>query len=151
MLREFVEQKHVKFYESASDWKDAIRKSCASLEEDDTVEENYKEEIIKCIEKYGPYIVIAPNIAMPHSQENTEGVKRTAISFTKFEKPVLFIDEGEEKPVQLFFTLASCDSEKHLKNMQKLMELLCNDDLVKELEVAKTENDLLELDEKYLR
>lgn len=149
MLRDFIEQKHFKFAESASDWKDAIRISCETLEQDGTVESNYKEEIINCVEKYGPYIVIAPNIAMPHSQENTKGVNKTSISFTKFEKPVIFIDEGEEKPAQLFFTLASCDSEKHLKNMQNLMELLCNDELVADLEKVTSEEELISLADKY--
>ena len=72
MLREFVEKKHVKFADSAPDWREAIRMSCEVLEADGTIEENYKEDIIACVEKYGPYIVIAPNIAMPHSQEGAK-------------------------------------------------------------------------------
>ena len=74
MLREFVEKKHVKFADSAPDWREAIRMSCEVLEADGTIEENYKEDIIACVEKYGPCIVIAPNIAMPHSQEGAKGV-----------------------------------------------------------------------------
>ena len=77
MLREFVEKKHVKFADSAPDWREAIRMSCEVLEADGTIEENYKEDIIACVEKYGPYIVIAPNIAMPHSQEGAKGVHKT--------------------------------------------------------------------------
>lgn len=50
--------------------------SCEVLEADGTIEENYKEDIIACVEKYGPYIVIAPNIAMPHSQEGAKGVHK---------------------------------------------------------------------------
>lgn len=90
MLKEFVEKKHYKFADSAADWKEAIRMSCEPLELDGTVEDNYKEDIIKCVEKYGPYIVIAPNIAMPHSQEGAEGVNKTAVSFMKLETPVSF-------------------------------------------------------------
>ena len=60
MLRTFVEQKHYKFAEEAKDWKDAIRMSCESLEADGTVEANYKEDIIACVEKHGPYIVVMP-------------------------------------------------------------------------------------------
>ena len=51
MLKEFVEKKHYKFAESAKDWRDAIRMSCEVLEADGTVEGNYKEDIIKCVEK----------------------------------------------------------------------------------------------------
>lgn len=150
MLREFVESKHYKFAESAKDWKDAIRMSCESLEADGTVEANYKEDIIKCVEKYGPYIVIAPDVAMPHSQENAVGVHKTAIGFMKLEKPVSFDPEDPEKDATVFFTLASCNPEQHLDNMARLAEMLSNEELMEELKQAKGPEDLLKLHEKYL-
>lgn len=150
MLKEFVEKKHYKFAESAKDWKDAIRMSCESLEADGTVEGNYKEDIIRCVEKYGPYIVIMPDIAMPHSQECAVGVHKTAIGFMKLEQPVSFDPEDPEKDATLFFTLASCDSEQHLANMAKLADIMTNEELVAELKKAKTPEDLLALQEKYL-
>lgn len=149
MLKQFVENKHCKFAKSAKDWKDAIRMSCEVLEADGTVEENYKEDIIACVEKYGPYIVIMPNVALPHSQEGAKGVHKTAISFLKLEEPVSFEEGNEDMNAQLFFTLASCDSEQHLANMSKLSELLSNEDVMKELETAKNEEDLLEIYKKY--
>lgn len=149
MLKQFVENKHCKFAKSAKDWKDAIRMSCEVLEADGTVEENYKEDIIACVEKYGPYIVIMPNVALPHSQEGAEGVHKTAISFLKLEEPVSFEEGNEDMDAQLFFTLASCNSEQHLANMSKLSELLSNEDVMKELETAKNEEDLLEIYKKY--
>lgn len=150
MLKEFVESKHYKFAESAKDWKDAIRMSCESLEADGTVEANYKEDIIKCVEKYGPYIVIIPGVAMPHSQENAVGVHKTAIGFMKLEEPVSFEPEDPEKDASLFFTLASCNPEQHLNNMSRLAEMLSNEDLIEDLKKAKGPDDLLELQEKYL-
>ena len=135
MLREFVEKKHVKFADSAPDWREAIRMSCEVLEADGTIEENYKEDIIACVEKYGPYIVIAPQVAMPHSSEKSEGVFGTAISFTKLKQPVRFESEGanEEKTASLFFTLAAKNLEEHPENIQKLSELLMTDGLVERL------------------
>lgn len=149
MLKQFVENKHCKFAKSAKDWKDAIRMSCEVLEADGTVEENYKEDIIACVEKYGPYIVIMPNVALPHSQEGAKGVHKTAISFLKLEEPVSFEEGNEDMNAQLFFTLASCNSEQHLANMSKLSELLSNEDVMKELETAKNEEDLLGIYKKY--
>lgn len=150
MLKEFVEKKHYKFAESAKDWKDAIRMSCESLEADGTVEANYKEDIIKCVEKYGPYIVIMPDVAMPHSQENAIGVNKTAIGFMKLEKPVSFDPEDPEKDATLFFTLASCNPDQHLENMARLAEMMSNEELMEELKKAKGPEDLLALQEKYL-
>ena len=150
MLKEFVEKKHYKFAESAKDWKDAIRMSCESLEADGTVEANYKEDIIKCVEKYGPYIVIMPDVAMPHSQENAVGVNKTAIGFMKLEKPVSFDPDDPEKDATLFFTLASCNPDQHLENMARLAEMMSNEELMEELKKAKGPEDLLALQEKYL-
>lgn len=150
MLREFVEQNHVKFAEEAKNWQEAVRMSCEVLEADGTVESNYKEDIVACIEKYGPYIVIAPNIAMPHSQEGAAGVHKTAIAFMHLNKPVSFEPGNPELDAQLFFTLASCDSEQHLKNMQRLVEMLSNEELVEKLAKAQSPDDLLELQKQYL-
>lgn len=150
MLRDFVEKKHYKFAKEAKDWEDAIRMSCECLEEDGTVEGNYKEEIIACIRKYGPYIIVLPDIAMPHSQEGAEGVRKTSIAFMKLEKPVSFDKEDPEKDAQLFFTLASCNSEQHLHNMSQLSELLGNEEVIEELKKARNPEDLLRIQEKYL-
>lgn len=149
MLKEFVEQKHYKFAEEAGDWREAVRMSCESLEADGTVEANYKEDIIACVEKYGPYIVIMPDVAMPHSQECAKGVHKTAIGFMKLDKPVSFDPEDPEKDARLFFTLASCNPEQHLENMTRLSELLMNESAVEALLQAHTPEDLLEIHKKY--
>lgn len=150
MLREFVEMNHVKFAEEATDWQEAIRMSCETLEADGTVEVNYKEDIIECVKKYGPYIVIMPNVAMPHSQECARGVHKTAIGFMKLNKPVSFEPGDPEKEARLFFTLSSCNSEQHLQNMTKLSELLINEAAVEALLKAETPEDLLKIQENYL-
>ena len=149
MLKDFIEQKHYKFADSASSWQDAIRMSCESLEADGTVEENYKEDIIRCIEKYGPYILIMENVAMPHCQENARGVHKTAIGFMRLAQPGSFDATDPEKKAQLFFILASCNPDQHLDNMSRLAELLSNEDLVTELAGAENVNDLRKLQEKY--
>lgn len=150
MLKEFVEKKHYKFCDAASDWQEAIRMSCEALEADGTVEANYKEDIIECVGKYGPYIVIMPHVAMPHSQECAVGVNKTAIAFMKLEKPVSFDPEDPDKDAQLFFTLASCDSEQHLANMMRLSEMLMNEAVIEALLKAKTPEDLLQIQAELL-
>lgn len=146
LLSEMVEQKHYRFAESAPDWEEAIRMSCASLEADGTVEESYRELIIACVKKYGPYIVIMPDVAMPHSQENAVGVHKTAIGFMKLEKPVSFEEGNPEKDARLFFTLASCNSEQHLQNMSRLSELLMNQDAVDAMLKATKPEDLIAIE-----
>ncbi len=150
MLRDFVEKNHYKFACEAKDWEEAVRMSCECLEADGTVEGNYKEEIIACIKKYGPYIIILPDIAMPHSQEGAEGVHKTSIAFMKLEKPVSFDPEDLEKDAQLFFTLASCNPDQHLDNMSRLSDMLSNEEAIAELKKAKSPEDLMRIQEQYL-
>lgn len=150
MLKEFVEQKHCKFADRAIDWREAVRMSCETLEADGTVESNYKEDIIACLEKYGPYIVIMPEVAMPHSQEGAQGVNKTAIAFMKLKEPVSFEPGDPEKDARLFFTLASCDPKQHLDNMSRLSELLMNQDVISALLEAEDEEDLLKIQKNYL-
>ncbi|WP_068267842.1 PTS sugar transporter subunit IIA [Caviibacter abscessus] len=146
MLRDIIEKKYYSFYESAKDWEDAIIKSCESLEKNGAVSSEYSKELIKCVKEYGPYIVIEPGIAMPHSTQQGANVFKTEIAFTKFEKAVNFDDENE---ATLFFTLASKDPEIHIENIQKLMEVLVNDKLKEELFTVKNIEDLKKLFEKY--
>lgn len=150
MLKEFVKLNHYKFAKKASDWEEAVRMSCECLEADGTVEANYKDDIIACVKKYGPYIVIMPNVAMPHCQECAKGVHKTAIAFMKLKKPVSFEPGNPEMDARLFFTLASCNPDQHLENMTKLSELLMNEKAVAALLEAETPEDLIKIQETCL-
>lgn len=150
MLREFVEKKHYKFAKEANSWQDAIRISCEPLLEDNTITEVYVNSIIENVEKYGPYIIIIPNVAMPHSQISAEGVNDTAITFMKLDKPVSFDPNDPEKNASLFFTVASCNPNQHLENITKLAEIFENENLINELLSSKNSEDLLNLHKKYL-
>lgn len=149
MLKDFVDKKHCLFVDEVSDWEEAIRKCCIPIIEDGTVTEAYPGEIIRCVKEYGPYIVLIPGVAMPHSQEGGDMVKKTTISFMKLQKPVVFDESDPDSYADLFFTLASCNPDDHLKDMQELSALLENEDLVEEMHGIKDENDLLRLAEKY--
>lgn len=149
LLSQMLDAGHVNFKERCADWQSAIRAGCEPLVTTGTVEASYADEIIACIEKYGPYIVIAPDIAMPHSQENAKGVHKTAISFMKVNEAVAFDANDREKDARLFFTLASQNHEQHLENMSMLATMLDNEALIAELLTAQNTNDLCAIAAKY--
>jgi PTS system ascorbate-specific IIA component len=103
------------------------------------------------VRENGPYIVLMPGIAMPHSMENSPNAFGTAIAFTKLANSVSFGDGDGEKSASVFFTLAAVDNELHLKNMRKLFKMLTNEELCADLQKVTVEADLLALDEKYSR
>lgn len=116
--------------------------SCKPLEADGTVDKRYAELIIECVNKYGPYIVLFENYAMPHSTENAEGVFGTAIGFMKLEKPVSFDPNDPSKDAKVFFTLAAANKDEHVENMQALFEMLTDEALLEALLQVKSVEDL---------
>ena len=67
----------------------------------------------------------------------------------KVEKEVDFDPEDPDKKARLFFSLAATDHEKHLENIQALMDTLMNEEIVDALLEAKTIEDLKAIAEKY--
>lgn len=149
MLKEIIEKGHYSFASSFENWEEAIWASYKPLLEDQTVENCYVQAVVDCVKKYGPYIVIVPNIAMPHSTEGATGCHGTAIAFMKVEQEVDFDPEDEDKKARLFFSLAATDHEKHIENIQSLMDTLMNEEIVEALLEAKTSDDLKEIANKY--
>ena len=72
MLKEIIGKGYYSFEQHFDDWQEAIRAGYRTLLEAGVVEDIYVQAVIDCVNKYGPYIVIVPDIAMPHS---TEGAK----------------------------------------------------------------------------
>ena len=149
LLKEIIEKKLCHFAECAATWQDSIKLSCKALEEAGVVNTQYAGEIIKCVEENGPYIVLMPGIALPHSVENSPNAFGTAIAFTKLAQPVSFDDKDAEKSASVFFTLAATDNDLHLKNMRKLFKMLTNEKLCEDLQSVASEAELLALDAKY--
>lgn len=149
MINEIIEKGLYDFCEEVGSWQEAIEKSCEKLIEKDIVDENYPKQIIETVNKYGPYIVLVPGVAMPHCQECAQGVKDTAISFMKVNKPVVFDEDDREKDARLFFTVASTNPEKHMENICELSEILCNEEVIEDLNKVGNLDDLIRVKEKY--
>ncbi|MGM0239961.1 PTS sugar transporter subunit IIA [Enterococcus sp. AZ103] len=143
MLKYFFENELVSYSEKTiTDWREAISESCQQLLNKGIINQTYIDEIITCIEKHGPYIVIVPQVAMPHSSDKSEGIFGTAIAFTKFKSPIVFeSDDEEEKSASLFFTLAAKNSEEHMENIQNLSELLMTEGLIDQLVASESIED----------
>ena len=149
MLKEIIEKGLYDFTDQCDSWEIAITKSCEKLIEKNIVDENYPRQVIETVNKYGPYIVLVPGVAMPHCQECATGVNDTAIAFMKVKKPVVFDENDRDKDATLFFTVASVDPEKHLENIGQLSEILCNDEIIEALNKVENLDDLKKVQEQY--
>ncbi len=149
MLNTLVEQLHTNFSEEAESWQDAVRKCCQPLVESGELSKDYAEDVIRKCEQNGPYILIAPGIAMPQTTTNHKKIRRTAGSFMKLKKPVTFYDHGEEKKADLFFTLAACNHDEHLILAQRLIRIAENKKVMELIRKAESVDDLKKLGEQY--
>lgn len=125
-----VKLENVQICEKANDWREAIKISVQPLEQGGYVKSCYKDGIIENVEKLGPYIVIADEIAMPHARPE-QGAVETQISITLFREGVQF--EGKEITARLFVTLSAKDSDSHLEALVKISELLSDDGKVEKI------------------
>ena len=72
MLKYFFDNDLIYYSErDITDWRDAISESCQLLLDKKIIDQIYVDEIIRCVEEHGPYIVIVPEVAMPHSSEDS--------------------------------------------------------------------------------
>ena len=151
VLQTIVEKTHYKFVDRVDSWQEGVRLSTESLVADGSVEPDYYQQIVDCITKYGPYVVFDHYVAMPHSQENASGVHKTGIGFMRVKEEVSFgkDEDGEEKIAKLFFTLAACNPEEHLNNIQQLMSIFCNEELLDALMEANSPEDILAAEAAY--
>ncbi|MDF2636013.1 MAG: putative IIA-like nitrogen-regulatory protein PtsN [Pelosinus sp.] len=140
MFKDLIEKKRVGFAEGFDCWEDAVRAAAQPLLRDKAIAECYVDAMIECIKKFGPYIVIAPDVAMPHAQ-GVNGVKETSISFMKVDRPVRF-GESKEHDARLIFVLASVDNDSHLDMLQALVAAISDEDILAQLPTITCIGDL---------
>lgn len=119
----------------ANDWEDAIQKAAQPLVDHRKVTEEYPKRIIEIAKETGPYIVIAPHVALPHASSK-DGVLADAIGLTILKEPVKFGNKDND-PVKYLFTLSSEKPDGHLDQMTKLIKVLQKKDLYQRLNQAQ--------------
>ncbi|OIK09757.1 PTS fructose transporter subunit IIA [Bacillus sp. MUM 116] len=135
LLEDLLQAETIQVMEEVFDWKEAIKAAANPLLMNGTIEASYIEAMIENIETLGPYVVIGPEVAIPHARPE-QGVNRIGMSLLKLKKPVYFLN-NKDYPVRLLFCIAATDNTTHLKALSQLTELFSeknNLDSLKELE-----------------
>lgn len=110
----------------AADWRDAVRQAGDALVTSGATADAYTGEMIATVEALGPYIVIAPGIALAHSRPSP-AVHRAGLSLVTLSRPVEFGHRTND-PVRLVIGLAAPDDTGHVEALAALAELLVDDD-----------------------
>jgi PTS system ascorbate-specific IIA component len=109
----------------ADDWRGAVRAAGEALVDCGATTPAYTDEMIETVEQLGPYIVIAPGIALAHSRPSP-AVLRTGMSLVTLANPVAF-GHRQNDPVRLVIGLAAPDDEGHVTALATLAEFLADE------------------------
>jgi PTS system ascorbate-specific IIA component len=121
-LDEILDSEMIRVGVRVADWQAAIAAAGELLVRVGAVEERYVNAMIRVATELGPYIVVAPGVAMPHARPD-DGVIRTALSLVVLANPVEFGNE-ENDPVDIVIGLAADDHDEHIELMGQLATML---------------------------
>lgn len=105
----------------AANWRMAVRAGGEILVESGSVTEQYVDGMVRVIEDYGPYMVVAPGLAVVHGPPG-ENVIRPDLAFMTLEKPVCFGCGND--PVSLLLVFAATDAQTHLAALSRAARVL---------------------------
>ena len=118
--------------EQVNSWHEAITVASQPLLQEQVIEQGYVEAMIESVNELGPYIVIAPEIAIARPNNN---VHQVGLSLLKLNQHVAFCDEDHY--ASLIFVLSAIDNHSHLSILQNLATILGDNQTVQQLLNAK--------------
>ena len=141
MLDDLLTEQTVKITNQNTEWEKAVKEAGYMLLETDTVEKSYIDAMVQAIKEHGPYIVIAPGIALVHARPE-DGVKEVCMSLLVCPEGVPF-GNAEKDPVYLVFAFGAIDNNQHLRALSQMMTLLNDEPAIKQLKSASTVKEAL--------
>lgn len=141
MNRKLLEEKGILLDVIAKDWQVAIRICGEILVKTGKVEASYVDAMISNIHELGPYILIAPGVAMPHARPE-DGVIKEGISVVVLKEEVAFAPGREFK---VLIGLAALNSESHIYILQKIAEVISEADTLERLKDSTENDEILQL------
>ncbi len=126
----------------AQTWQEALELVGGLLVSSGVTTPEYTSEMITAVNELGPYIVIAPGIALAHSRPSP-AVLRTGLAWASLSEPVSF-GHKQNDPVNLVIGLAALDHDGHIGLISSLAAVLMNPDSLASLRSASSGEELRE-------
>jgi len=135
-LEELLPVERIALKVKANDWEEAVRAVGRLMADTGVVEERYIDGMIATTKELGPYIVIAPGVAIPHSRPE-DGVISTCLAYARLIPPINFGNK-ENDPVRILFALGALDHTQHVEALKQIAEILSDQDKFQKLLEADT-------------
>ncbi|RMC38694.1 PRD domain-containing protein [Lactobacillus sp. ESL0236] len=131
MLQDLLTEEKIQIHIKAINWREAIEKTSQPLLNSHSISYQYIAAMEESVEKFGPYIVIGPGIALAHARPE-DGVSKLDVSVASLEKPIDFGNEVND-PVKIVFVLSAIDSYSHLNILKAIVNLINKPNKIEEL------------------
>lgn len=120
----------------AADWRAAVRLVGAALVASGAAQPGYSDEMIRMIEEHGPYVVIAPGLALAHARPGPE-VLADGLAVVTLSTPVSF-GHPHNDPVSTVLGLAITHPDAHLATIAELANIFNDSNAITDLAGATT-------------
>lgn len=142
MLKEYLTKDQIQIKVEAADWEAAVRVGGLLLLQADKCDPGYIEAMVRTIEKMGPYMVLAPGLALAHARPE-DGVKEVGLSLITLKTPVEFGSKAND-PVRVVFSFCATDNNSHIGLLQELASFLSNEENQELLKTATSIDQILD-------
>ena len=137
-----MEKMNIRLLDQLLDWKQAVSTVGELLLKNGSIFPGYIDSMIKAVEEFGPYIAIAPGIAIAHARPGSE-VKREDVALLVDKTGIDFNSKND--PIHILFAFCTTDSDHHMKFISDLASLLSDDDIVSKALKCRSEEEVYEL------
>lgn len=127
----------------AADWRAAVRLAGAALTASGATRPGYSDEMIRMIEEHGPYVVIAPGLALAHARPGPE-VLADGLSVVTLATPVAF-GHPHNDPVSVVLGLAIRSADAHLASVAAIANIFNDSNAITALSGAQSTDEVLDI------
>lgn len=121
LLQDLLSEDNVSFRYPAETWEDVIRHGGQLMVDAGFTNPTYTEAMIDVVRDMGPYIVLAPGLAMPHARPEM-GAKQVGAALVTLEKPIDF-GSPENDPVSVAVFLCAPNKDEHIQLLTDIATL----------------------------
>ena len=121
LLQDLLSEDNVSFRYPAETWEDVIRHGGQLMVDAGFTDPTYTEAMIDVVRDMGPYIVLAPGLAMPHARPEM-GAKQVGTALVTLEKPIDF-GSPENDPVSVAIFLCAPNKDEHIQLLTDIATL----------------------------
>lgn len=141
-MKDMLKRENVQIVDACDGWEDSIHVAVQPLVDGGYVESAYIDGIIENTHQFGPYFVLAPDLALLHARPE-QGVIKRQLAVTICRKGVVFKEGGD--PVRVLVTLAAEDPDSHLDVMRTLATMFADPANIERAATAKDADEVYSL------